>query len=68
MWLSETERSLAEYRLSREADGENDVVQDSVFIGLKQALIDPKVYLLVFIQTGAVVSMSFTCKTLMNHP
>lgn len=59
-WLSAEERAMAEYRLTREADGEEDQVTESVFVGLKQALTDPKVYLLVFIQTAAVVSMSFT--------
>ena len=34
---------------------------ESVFVGLKQALADPKTWLLVLIQTGAVLSMSFTC-------
>jgi hypothetical protein len=32
-----------------------------VFVGLKQATADLKVWLLVLIQTTAVVSMSFTC-------
>ncbi|KAK4945976.1 hypothetical protein LTR10_014778 [Elasticomyces elasticus] len=59
-WLSEEERAMAQYRLSREADGEADEVTESVFVGLKQALCDPKVYLLIFIQSAAVVSMSFT--------
>lgn len=61
-WLTETERALAQYRLSREADGETDEVKESVFAGLKQCVIDPKTWLLVLIQTGAVMSMSFTCK------
>lgn len=59
-FLSEEERALAQWRLNREVNGQKDEVKDSVFIGLKQALVDPKVYLLVFIQTTAVVSMSFT--------
>ncbi|EHY54615.1 MFS transporter prlL [Exophiala dermatitidis] len=59
-WLSPEERAMAQYRLSRETDGDKDEVTESVFVGLKQALTDPKVYLLVFIQTAAVVSMSFT--------
>lgn len=59
-WLSAEERALAEYRLSLEADGEEDTVKGSVMKGLKQALIDPKVWLLVLIQTCAVIGMSFT--------
>ena len=31
-------------------------------MGLKQSLADPKSWLLVLIQTGAVMSMSFTCE------
>lgn len=60
-FLTEAEAALAQYRLARENDGENDEITESVFIGLKQAVADPKVWLLVLILTGAVVSMSFTC-------
>jgi hypothetical protein len=60
MWLSAEERALAEYRLALEADGEEDTVKGSVMVGLKEALIDPKVWLLVLIQTCAVIGMSFT--------
>ncbi|KAM0718617.1 hypothetical protein Q7P37_005687 [Cladosporium fusiforme] len=59
-WLSEAERALAQYRLSRECDGDRDEVEESVFIGLKQAATDPKTWLLVLILTCAVISMSFT--------
>ncbi|KAH8892132.1 retrograde regulation protein 2 [Thozetella sp. PMI_491] len=59
-WLSEVETALAQYRLSRENNGDDDEVTESLFVGLKQTLADPKMYLLVFIQTAAVVSMSFT--------
>ncbi|KAJ4286317.1 hypothetical protein N0V90_013351 [Kalmusia sp. IMI 367209] len=59
-WLSAEETAMAQWRLNREVDGEKDEVKDSVFIGLKKALSDPKVYILVLIQTSAVVSMSFT--------
>ncbi|KAI1340776.1 retrograde regulation protein 2 [Xylariaceae sp. FL0016] len=54
------EAALAEWRLSLEADGEDDAVPGSVFQGLQQAVLDPKVWLLVLIETGAVVGMSFT--------
>ena len=63
-WLNEAESALAQYRLSREADGETDEVKESVFIGLKQCVSDPRTWLLVLIQSGAVMSMSFTCKSL----
>ncbi|KAI5868110.1 retrograde regulation protein 2 [Durotheca rogersii] len=59
-WLNETESALAQYRLSREVDGEVDEVTESVLVGLKQCLSDPKAWLLVLILSGAVVSMSFT--------
>lgn len=59
-WLSAEETAMAQWRLSREVDGESDEVNESVFLGLKKALSDPKVYVLVLIQTSAVVSMSFT--------
>jgi hypothetical protein len=68
MWLSAEERALAEYRLALEADGEEDTVKGSVLIGLKDALIDPKVWLLVLIQTCAVIGMSFTVGLLMLQP
>lgn len=61
-FLSEAQRALAVYRLSKENDGDDDEVTESVWIGLKQAVTDPMVWLLVLILTGAVVSMSFTCK------
>lgn len=57
--LSEEERALAIWRLSLEADGEEDTVQGSVLKGFKAACSDPKVWLLVVIQTGAVMGMSF---------
>ncbi|KAI9900959.1 hypothetical protein N3K66_005221 [Trichothecium roseum] len=59
-WLSDAESALAQWRLAREYDGEGDEVEDSVFSGLRQSLADPKSWLLVLIQTGAVMSMSFT--------
>jgi MFS family permease len=59
-FLSAEETAMAQWRLDRENDGVADEVNESVFVGLKAALLDPKVYLLVFIQTCAVVSMSFT--------
>lgn len=59
-WLSPEERALAEYRLALEADGEEDTVKGSVFVGFKQALADPKVWLLVLIQSCATIGMSFT--------
>jgi MFS family permease len=41
-------------------DGDADEVTESVFVGLKQALVDTKVWLLVFIETAVVVGLSFT--------
>lgn len=41
--------------MSAEADGEEDTVKGSVVQGLKAACSDPKVWLLVIIQTGAVM-------------
>lgn len=59
-WLGDEERALAIWRLTLEADGEEDIVKGSVLIGLKDACTDLKVWLLVIIQTGAVMGMSFT--------
>lgn len=59
-WLSETERALASYRLALEADNEEDEVRGSVWKGAKQCFSDPKVWLLVLIQSSATVGMSFT--------
>lgn len=61
-WLNEAESALAQYRLSREHAGDRDEVTESVFVGFKQSVKDPKSWLLVLIQTCAVMSMSFTCK------
>lgn len=58
-WLSEQERALAAWRLSIEADGEEDTVEGSVWKGFKEACGDLKVWLLVVIETGAVIGMSF---------
>lgn len=60
IFLSAEETALAQWRLDRENDGVADEVSESVLVGLNAAFADPKVYLLVFIQTCAVVSMSFT--------
>lgn len=61
-WLSEEERALAAYRLALEADGEDDDAtgKGAVWKGLKQCLVDPKVWLLVLIQSCATIGMSFT--------
>ncbi|KAI8625533.1 hypothetical protein F5Y19DRAFT_479453 [Xylariaceae sp. FL1651] len=58
--ISVEEAALAEWRLSIEADGEGDEVKGPVFKGFKQPVSDPRVWLLVLIQTGAVIGMSFT--------
>lgn len=61
-WLSEEERALAAYRLALEADGEDDDAtgKGAVWKGLKQCFTDPKVWLLVLIQSCATIGMSFT--------
>ncbi|KAF1958871.1 retrograde regulation protein 2 [Byssothecium circinans] len=59
-WLSAEETAMAQWRLNRENDGIKDEAKKSVFIGMKACFKDSKVYLLVFIQTCAVTSMSFT--------
>ena len=42
-FLSPEETAMAQWRLNRENDGVADEVNDSVFVGLKQAFSDPKV-------------------------
>jgi hypothetical protein len=42
-FLSPEETAMAQWRLNRENDGVVDEVSESVFVGLKQALSDPKV-------------------------
>tara|TARA_R110002003_G_scaffold1156_2_gene22505 strand:- start:8884 stop:9972 length:1089 start_codon:yes stop_codon:yes gene_type:complete len=42
-FLSAEETAMAQWRLERENDGVKDEVKESVFVGLKQALSDPKV-------------------------
>jgi hypothetical protein len=42
-FLSPEETAMAQWRLNRENDGVADEVSESVFVGLKQALSDPKV-------------------------
>ncbi|CAN9402160.1 unnamed protein product [Alternaria alternata] len=46
-FLSPEETAMAQWRLNRENDGVADEVNDSVFVGLKQAFSDPKVTLLL---------------------
>jgi hypothetical protein len=42
-FLTSEETAMAQWRLERENDGVADEVEESVFIGLKQAFSDPKV-------------------------
>jgi hypothetical protein len=62
-FLSPEETAMAQWRLSRENDGVVDEVSESVFVGLKQALSDPKVVstLATLVQSFQSIADLFHC-------
>ncbi|RAK95926.1 MFS general substrate transporter [Aspergillus ibericus CBS 121593] len=58
-WLSEQEQRFAEWRLARAANDEVDE-NGSVRDGLRDALLDPKAWLLILIQICQLSSQSWT--------
>ncbi|EON62513.1 hypothetical protein W97_01736 [Coniosporium apollinis CBS 100218] len=58
-WLSAEEKEMARYRLAYETAGRADDEDDSPLEGLKQAVSDPKVWLLVLMQHALLVGMSY---------
>ncbi|KIP05237.1 hypothetical protein PHLGIDRAFT_74563 [Phlebiopsis gigantea 11061_1 CR5-6] len=59
-WLSNPERRLAQVRLAEDAgEADEDTSSDTAFTGMKQALQDPKVYLLTFMGCAQLLGLSF---------
>lgn len=59
-WLSKAERRLAQVRLAEDAgEADEDSVHDTAFTGLKQALRDPKVYILAVMTCAQLLGLSF---------
>ncbi|KIP05239.1 hypothetical protein PHLGIDRAFT_25186 [Phlebiopsis gigantea 11061_1 CR5-6] len=59
-WLSKAERRLAQVRLAEDAgEADEDTSSDTAYTGLKQALQDPKVYLLAFMGCSQLLGLSF---------
>lgn len=57
-FLSDKERSLALKRLTLDA-GESDEAEGGALHGLKLALLDVKVWVLTFLLTASVITVSF---------
>ncbi|GME48319.1 putative transporter [Neofusicoccum parvum] len=58
-WLSSDHQALAEYRIRKENAGIPDEDPESVLWGLKQALIDPKLYMFTIQQMALITAQSF---------
>jgi len=59
-WLSKAERRLAQVRLAEDAgEADEDSAHDTAFTGLKQALQDPKVYILAVMTCAQLLGLSF---------
>ncbi|GJE91439.1 MFS general substrate transporter [Phanerochaete sordida] len=59
-WLSKAERRLAQVRLAEDAgEADEDSVHDTALTGLKQALLDPKVYIFAIMTCSLLLGSSF---------
>ncbi|GJE91441.1 MFS general substrate transporter [Phanerochaete sordida] len=59
-WLSKPERRLAQVRLAEDAgEADEDSAHDTALTGLKQALRDPKVYILSVMGCAQLLGLSF---------
>jgi hypothetical protein len=58
-WLSEEERSFAEWRLVDDAKESDDTDAVSLLAGLKMALVDYRVYLFLLFQHLSLLSQTF---------
>ncbi|KAF4546044.1 Allantoate permease [Lasiodiplodia theobromae] len=58
-WLSPAHQALAEYRIRQENAGIPDEDSESVLWGLKQALLDPKLYAFTLQQMALITAQSF---------
>lgn len=59
MWLSEEERSFAQWRLLDDVKEADEIHSSSPFSGLIQALRDPKLYIFILLQFLSILSQSF---------
>ncbi|KAF2180426.1 MFS general substrate transporter [Zopfia rhizophila CBS 207.26] len=58
-WLPKTHQLYAEWRIRKENAGIRDEDPESIFWGLKQALIDPKLYMFIVLQMMLITAQSF---------
>ncbi|GJE91440.1 MFS general substrate transporter [Phanerochaete sordida] len=59
-WLSKAERRLAQVRLAEDAgEADEDSIHDTALTGLKQALLDPKVYIFAIMTCSLLLGSSF---------
>ncbi|KAK6437773.1 hypothetical protein LTR95_006028 [Oleoguttula sp. CCFEE 5521] len=59
-WLSEEERNFAAWRLLSDVNEDDEVKSTSVWVGLKLALVDYRLYLFVLLQHMSILSQTFT--------
>ncbi|OQO03926.1 hypothetical protein B0A48_10568 [Cryoendolithus antarcticus] len=59
-WLSEEERNFAAWRLLSDINEDDEVKSTSVWVGLKLALVDYRLYLFVLLQHMSILSQTFT--------
>ncbi|KAF2112229.1 retrograde regulation protein 2 [Lophiotrema nucula] len=58
-WLPKEHQLYAEWRIRKENAGIRDEDPESIFWGLKQALIDPKLYMFIVLQMALITAQSF---------
>ncbi|KAJ5104935.1 hypothetical protein NUU61_002282 [Penicillium alfredii] len=58
-WLTQEHQLLADWRLRNENAGLVDNDPDSLFWGVKQAVVDPKLYMFIVLQMALITAQSF---------
>ncbi|KAH8880528.1 MFS general substrate transporter [Thozetella sp. PMI_491] len=59
MFISRKHQLIAEWRIRKENAGIIDEDPESIFWGLKQALVDPKLYMYIVLQMALITAQSF---------
>ncbi|KAK4504980.1 hypothetical protein PRZ48_002943 [Zasmidium cellare] len=58
-WLSHEQQLVVEWRIRNENAGIGDEEEDSMLDGLKQALVDPKLYMFIVLQMSLLTAQSW---------
>src|SRR2546421_290251 len=58
-WMPKEHQLYAEYRIRKENAGIRDEDPESIWWGLKEALIDPKLYMFIVLQMALITAQSF---------